>query len=70
MFKAAAMDNHHMWVEEYAKSVSAYIQKCMVDVGVSKNISSWANEKPWMTSEVLAMLKAWNDVKSGDMAAL
>ena len=51
MFKTAAEDIH-----EYAESVSGYIQKCMEDVGVVKNITTRANEKPWMMSEVSARL--------------
>lgn len=31
MFKAAATDSRHINVDEYAKFVSAYIQKCMED---------------------------------------
>lgn len=71
MFKAAATVNHHTQVEEYAETVSAYIQKCMEDVSVIKTISTRANEKPWMTSEVRATLKEQNNAsKSGDMVAL
>ncbi|XP_061896568.1 uncharacterized protein LOC133645727 [Entelurus aequoreus] len=71
MFKAAATNNHNTCVEEYAESVSAYIQKCIEDVSVIKNIPTRANEKPWMNSEVRAMLKARNKAfKSGDMVAL
>ena len=70
MFKASATDNHHTRMEEYAESVSANIQKCMDDVSVMKNITARANEKPWMSSEVRAMLKVRNVAfKSGDMVA-
>ncbi|XP_061923229.1 uncharacterized protein LOC133663056 [Entelurus aequoreus] len=51
MFKAAATKNHPTCVEEYAESVFAYIQKCMEDVSVIKNIPTRANEKPWLNSE-------------------
>ncbi|KAK0136949.1 hypothetical protein N1851_026882 [Merluccius polli] len=44
MFKTAAED-----IQEYAESVSGYIQKYMEDVSVVKNITTRANEKPWMT---------------------
>lgn len=40
--------------------VSGCIQKCMEDVSIMKNIRVWANSKPWMTSEVHALLKARN----------
>ncbi|TWW73456.1 hypothetical protein D4764_15G0008500 [Takifugu flavidus] len=39
-------------IQEYAESVSGYIQKCMEDVTIIKNIYTRANEKPWMTSEI------------------
>lgn len=66
MFKAAAMDNYHTWVEVYAES--AYIQKCVKDASVIKNMPIQANEKLWMTSEVHVMLKAQNNAfKSSDM---
>lgn len=71
MFKAAATDKHYTWVDEYTESVSAYIQTCMEDVSVIKNISTRADEKLWMTSEVQAVLKAWNTAfESGHMVAL
>lgn len=43
MFKAAATDNRHINVDEYAKFISAYIQKCMEDVSIAKSITIWAN---------------------------
>ena len=72
MFKAAATDNdHHINIDEYAMSVSAYINKCTEDVSVSKTIITRANQKPWMTGEVRKMLKARNSAfKSGDKEAL
>lgn len=68
VFTAVAMVNHHTQVEEYAESVSAYIQECMEDVSVIQNISARANKKPLMTIEVHAMLKACHSAfKSGSM---
>ena len=65
------MDNHHTQVQEYAESVSAFTHKCMEDVSVMKNTTTRANKKPWMSSEVRAMLKPQNvTFKSGDMVAL
>ena len=60
MFKAAATYNNHINIDEYVMSVSAYINKCMEDVSASKSITARANQKPWMTDEVLKMLKARN----------
>lgn len=66
MFKSAPED-----IQEHAESVSRYIQKCMEDISVVKNITTRAKEKPWMTSEEHARLKARNNAfKSGDMVAL
>ncbi|CAM4448206.1 unnamed protein product [Leuciscus chuanchicus] len=43
----------------------------MEDACVTKNITTRVNQKPWMTSEVGAMLKARNDAfKAGHMGAL
>ncbi len=71
MFREAATVNQHINVEEYAASVSAYIQKCTEDVDVTKNIIIRANQKPWMTGEVRAMQKARNAAfKTGDMVVL
>lgn len=52
MFREAATENQHTNVAEYAKSVSAYIQKCMEDVSGTKTVTTWANQKPWMTNEL------------------
>lgn len=41
MFLAAATDNQHANVNEHAKSVSAYSQKCMEDVSVTRNIITY-----------------------------
>lgn len=63
--------NDHTNIDEYAMSVSAYINKCTEDVSVTKNIITRANQKPWMTVEVRKMLIAWNSAfKSGDEEAL
>ncbi|KAI4806258.1 hypothetical protein KUCAC02_017091 [Chaenocephalus aceratus] len=62
MFKEAATVNLQINVEEYAVTVSAFIQKCMEDVSVLKNITTRANEKPWMNMEVRALLKAKKSV--------
>lgn len=58
-------------MEEYAASVYAYIQNCMEDVCVTKNIITWANQKPWMTSKVRGLLKGQSAAfKSGDATTL
>ena len=67
MFKAAATYNDHTNIDEYAMSVTAYINKCMEDVSVTKNNITRANQKPWMPDEACKMLKARNSTfKSGE----
>ncbi|KAI3362499.1 hypothetical protein L3Q82_012792 [Scortum barcoo] len=71
MFKEAATYNNQTDIDEYAMSVSAYINKCMEDVSVINSITTRANQKPWMSEEVRRMLKARNlAFKSGDKEAL
>lgn len=53
--------------DEFAMSVSGYIQKCMEDITVIRNITTRANHKPWITAEVRAMLKARDATKSPDL---
>ncbi|KAI4871789.1 hypothetical protein NFI96_020449, partial [Prochilodus magdalenae] len=51
--------------------VTSYISKCIDDVTVSKTITTHPNQKPWMTAEVRALLKARDSAfKEGDKAAL
>ncbi|KAI4901873.1 hypothetical protein NFI96_006975 [Prochilodus magdalenae] len=58
-------------LEEYTSSVTSYISKCIDDVTVSKTIATRPNQKPWMTAEVRALLKARDSAfKEGDKAAL
>lgn len=71
MFKKAATFSDHINMDEYAMTVSAYINKCMEDVSVTKTITTRANQKPWMTNEVRKMHKVRNSAfKSGDENAL
>ena len=64
MLKPAATYNDHLNIDEYAMSVSAYINKCRQDVSASKFITTRAKQKP--CDEVHKMLKARNSAfKSG-----
>lgn len=56
MFKVAATENQDVDVDEYAATASGYIQKCTEDVWTKRCISG--NEKPWMTTEVRALLRS------------
>ncbi len=60
MFKQAATYNNTTVLHEYSETVTAYITKCIDDVTVTKTISVWANQKPWLTGEVYRLLKARN----------
>ena len=48
MFKAAASNSNTIDADEYAMSVSAYISKCTEGVIIIKNITTRANQKPWI----------------------
>ncbi|KAI4904669.1 hypothetical protein NFI96_032455 [Prochilodus magdalenae] len=58
MFREAATYSTTTDLEEYTSSVTSYIGKCIDDVTVSKTITTRPNQKPWMTAEVRALLKA------------
>ncbi|KAI4882847.1 hypothetical protein NFI96_022069 [Prochilodus magdalenae] len=71
MFREAAAYSTTTDLEEYTSSVTSYISKCIDDVTVSKTITTRPNQKPWMTAEVRALLKARDSAfKAGDKAAL
>ncbi|KAI4882186.1 hypothetical protein NFI96_024769 [Prochilodus magdalenae] len=71
MFREAATYSNNTDLKEYTSSVTSYIGKCIDDVTVSKTITTCPNQKPWMTAEVRALLKAQNSAfKAGDKAAL
>ncbi|KAK1790060.1 hypothetical protein P4O66_002371 [Electrophorus voltai] len=50
----AANVNQRILLEEYAESVMGFISKCVEDVTVIKNITTRANQKPWLTREECA----------------
>ncbi|KAI4894684.1 hypothetical protein NFI96_032406 [Prochilodus magdalenae] len=71
MFREAATYSTTTDLEEYTSSVTSYISKCIDDVTVSKTITTRPNQKPWMTAEVHALLKARDSAfKAGYKAAL
>ena len=71
MFREAATANCATDLEEYTASVTGFISKCIDDVTVIKTITTRSNQKPWMTAEVPALLRA-RDIafSSGDKEAL
>ncbi len=71
MFKQAATCNNTTDLQEYSETVTAYITKCIDDVTVTKTITVWANQKPWLTGEVYRLLKARNAAfRAGDEVGL
>ncbi|KAK2918691.1 hypothetical protein Q8A73_003062 [Channa argus] len=71
MFKQAATYNNTTDLQEYAETVSAYINKCINDVTVKKTITVRANQKPWMTEDVYRLLKTRNAAfRAGDEVGL
>lgn len=60
MFKDAATYNNQTDIEEYTDTVTSYITKCIDDVTHTKNIITRANQKPWLTGDVLRLLRARN----------
>ncbi len=61
IFKEAATYHDHTDLQEYTKTVTAYIKKCIDDVTVTKTITTRTNQKPWMTAEVRGLLKTRDD---------
>ncbi len=71
MIKEAATYNNHTDLQEYTETVTAYIKKCIDDMTVTKTITTRANQKPWMTTEVSGLLKTRDEAfRSGDKAVL
>ncbi|KAI4878406.1 hypothetical protein NFI96_029705, partial [Prochilodus magdalenae] len=71
MFREAATYSTTTDLEEYTSSVTSYIGKCIDDVTVSRTITTRPKQRPWMTAEVRALLKARDSAfKEGDKAAL
>ena len=69
MFREAATTNSSTDLEEYTVSINGFISNCIVDITVIKTMRS--NQKPWMTAEVCALLRARDiDIKAGDKEAL
>ncbi|KAK3562816.1 hypothetical protein QTP86_009973 [Hemibagrus guttatus] len=71
MFREAATNGDSINLEEYTKSVTSYIGKCIDDMTVYKTITTRSNQKPWMTAEVHALLKSRDTAfRVGDKATL
>ncbi|XP_072900606.1 uncharacterized protein [Hemitrygon akajei] len=71
MFREAATDCDSTNLEEYTASVISYSRKCIDDVTLSKTITIHANQKPWITAEVRALLRSRDSAfRAGGKAAL
>ncbi len=63
MFRAASNDD----IEAYSDTVTCFIRKCIEDVVPTKTIHIYPNQKPWINSDVRAVLSARTSVfKSGN----
>ncbi|KAG5282896.1 hypothetical protein AALO_G00035910 [Alosa alosa] len=71
MFKQAATYNNRTDIEEYTDTVTSYITKCIDDVTHTKDIITRANWKPWLTGDVLRLLRARDKAyRAGDEAGM
>nr|XP_055074620.1 uncharacterized protein LOC129454148 [Misgurnus anguillicaudatus] len=67
MFKEAASYDQQTCLDEYTDSVTGYIEKCIEDVTVLRTVTTRANQKPWLTAETRALLRAKDAAfRSGD----
>lgn len=58
VFKEVATRNDHTDLEEYASSVTGYIVKCVDDVVLTRIITIWPDQRPWLNIKVHSLLKA------------
>ena len=71
MFKQASTYNNQTDIEEYTDTVTSYITKCIDDVTHTKDIITRANWKPWLTGDVLRLLRARDKAyRAGDEAGM
>lgn len=71
MFREAATHDLHIDIDEYTDSVTCFIEKCIGYVTVTKTITTRANQKLWMKTEVRKRLKMRDAAfRSEDKAAL
>ncbi|KAL0153065.1 hypothetical protein M9458_051664 [Cirrhinus mrigala] len=64
MFREVATYNNHTDLHEYTETVTAYINKCIDDVTVTKTITTRANQKPWMTAEQKKTRSLWQAIQT------
>lgn len=71
IFRQAATYNNQTDIEEYTDTVTSYITKCIDDVTHTKQIITRANWKPWLTGDVLRLLRARDKAfKAGDESGM
>jgi len=71
VFKKAATNAGEVDLEEYASSVTCYINKCVDDVTTTRTITIHPNQKPWLNAEVRSLLRARDSAfRNGDTEAL
>uniref|UniRef100_A0A3B3H7K8 Reverse transcriptase domain-containing protein n=1 Tax=Oryzias latipes TaxID=8090 RepID=A0A3B3H7K8_ORYLA len=71
IFREAASHEGEVDLEDYASGVLGYISKCTEDVTSTRTVTDYPNQKPWLNTEVRALLKHRNAAfQSGDKVAL
>ncbi len=71
VFKDAAMCEGEVDLEEYTSSVLGFISKCADDVAITRTVTCFPNQKPWLNAEVRALLKARDAAfRAGEASAL
>ncbi len=60
-----------MDLEEYTSSVLGFISRCADDVAITRTVTCFPNQKPWLNAEVRALLKARDAAfRAGEASAL
>jgi len=58
VFKEAATYDQQTWLKECTDFVTGYTEKSIEDVNVVKTVITCSNQKPWLTAEILSLLRA------------
>ncbi|KAI4891381.1 hypothetical protein NFI96_025937, partial [Prochilodus magdalenae] len=71
VFSKAAESEGELDLEDYTSAVLGYISKCVEDVTITKTVTCYPNQKPWLNGEVRSLLKARDAAfRSGDSQEL
>ncbi len=71
VFRDAATCEGEVDLEEYTSSVLGFISKCADDVVITRTVTCFPNQKPWLNAEVRALLKSRDAAfRAGEASAL